>query len=190
MDSKKLPASLKNQLLISMPHMRDSGFSNTVTYICEHDEKGAMGLVINRPTDISLCEVFQQLNINSGGSEHNMELIFAGGPVQTDRGFILHGSSKSWDSTIQVAENISLTTSKDILAYIADAQGPHNCLVALGYSGWGAGQLEEEIANNYWLTVPASSDIIFDLPYEQRLDAAAAQLGINLEQLSPHAGHA
>ncbi len=173
-----------------MPHMRYSGFSNTLTYVCEHDEQGAMGLVINRPTDISLGEIFKQLNISVSASEHNKDVIFAGGPVQTDRGFILHKNDQSWDSTIKVTHNISLTTSRDILAYLADTHGPYSCLVALGYSGWGAGQLEEEISNNYWLTVPASSEIIFDLPYDQRLKAAAAQLGISLEQISPHSGHA
>jgi putative transcriptional regulator len=190
MAEKNSSCSLKNQFLISMPHMRDSGFAKTLTYICEHDEQGAMGLVINRPTEISLGEMFEQLNINVSDSELNKERIFAGGPVQTDRGFILHKSNQNWDSTIKVADNISLTTSRDILSHLADTKDPYSCLVALGYSGWGAGQLEEEITNNYWLTVPATSDIIFDLPYDQRLNAAAARLGISLEQISTQSGHA
>lgn len=187
---KKIPHSLKNQFLIAMPHMDSSGFSHTVTYICEHDELGAMGLVINRPTGIALSEIFSQLDIGGQGSLHGIDPIYAGGPVQTDRGFILHRSDKMWDSTISITNDICLTTSKDILASIARDQGPNECLVALGYAGWGAGQLEQEIANNYWLTAPADSQIIFHTPYDQRLAAAANLLGIRLEQVSPHAGHA
>lgn len=182
--------SLKNQFLIAMPYMEGSGFSNTVTYICEHDEEGAMGLVINRPTGLSLSEIFEQLEIGSESSPHGFDPIYAGGPVQTDRGFILHANNTQWESTITIADGISLTTSKDILSSIAKDDGPQDCLVALGYAGWGAGQLEQEIANNYWLIAPASSEIIFNTPHEKRLDAAAELLGINLEQISPDAGHA
>lgn len=188
--NKSIPHSLKNQFLIAMPHMGESGFASTVTYICEHDELGAMGLVINRPTGIALSEIFNQLDITSTDSPHAIDPIYAGGPVQTDRGFILHSSNKKWDSTLFITEGICLTTSKDILASIARDEGPSECLVALGYAGWGAGQLEQEIANNYWLTAPAKAEIIFHTPYEKRLDAAAHLLGISLEQVSPHAGHA
>ena len=187
---KSAPHSLKNQFLIAMPHMGGSGFASTVTYICEHDELGAMGLVINRPTGIALSEIFNQLNINSDDSLHAIDPIYAGGPVQTDRGFILHSSNKKWDSTLFITDEICLTTSKDILASISKDDGPEECLVALGYAGWGAGQLEQEIINNYWLTAPANSEIIFHTPYEKRLDAAAHILGISLEQISPQTGHA
>lgn len=182
--------SLKHQFLISMPSMAESSFSHTVTYICEHDEEGAMGLIINRPTDIPLDEIFNQLDINSDTRAHASQPIYSGGPVQTDRGFILHPNDKQWDSTIKIAGNISLTTSKDILTAIARDEGPQDSLVALGYAGWGAGQLEQELAENFWILVPANEDIIFNTPNEQRLDAAVAQLGISLEQLSPHSGHA
>jgi len=183
--------SLKHQFLISMPSMAESSFSHTVTYICEHDSEGAMGLIINRPTDIPLDEIFKQLEIDSGTRAHAKQPIYSGGPVQTDRGFILHpNDSKQWASTINIAGNISLTTSKDILAAIARDEGPENCLVALGYAGWSPGQLEEELGDNFWILAPASEDIIFNTPSDQRLNAAVGQLGISLEQLSPDAGHA
>lgn len=182
--------SLKNQFLISMPSMAESNFSHTVTYICEHDEEGAMGLIINRPTEIPLDEIFSQLEIGSETRAHGKDPIYSGGPVQTDRGFILHPGGKKWDSTIQIAGNINLTTSKDILAAIARNEGPKDCLVALGYAGWSPGQLEQELANNLWILAPASEDIIFNTPCHERLDAAIALLGISVEQLSPHSGHA
>lgn len=182
--------SLKNQFLISMPSMAESNFSHTVTYICEHDDEGAMGLIINRPTDIPLDEIFSQLDINSDTRAHGKQPIYSGGPVQTDRGFILHPNDKQWASTIKIAGNISLTTSKDILAAIARDEGPQDCLVALGYAGWSPGQLEQELADNFWILAPANEDIIFNTPHEQRLNAAVAQLGISVEQLSPHSGHA
>lgn len=187
---KSFSHSLKNQFLIAMPHMQGSGFASTVTYLCEHDEQGAMGLVINRPTGLPLAEIFEQLKIGSDTSPHGFDPIYAGGPVQTDRGFILHASNKHWNSTINITDQISLTTSKDILASIAQDEGPQDCLVALGYAGWGAGQLEREIGENYWLTAPASAEVIFKTPTEDRLEAAADLLGINLEQISPLSGHA
>lgn len=188
--SKATGNSLKNQFLIAMPHMEGSGFASTVTYICEHDEMGAMGLVINKPTGIALSEIFTQLEIGSEQSPHAIDPIYAGGPVQTDRGFILHSGSERWDSTVNITSEICLTTSRDILAAMAKDQGPKRCLVALGYAGWGAGQLEQELANNYWLTAPANAEIIFNTPCEKRLDAAADLLGIRLAQISPQTGHA
>lgn len=183
--------SLKNQFLIAMPSMAESSFSHTVTYICEHDAEGAMGLIINRPTDIPLNEIFDQLEIDSATRAHAKQPIYSGGPVQTDRGFILHPKdSKQWDSTINIAGNISLTTSKDILTAIARNEGPEDCLVALGYAGWSPGQLEQELGDNFWILTPASEDIIFNTPCDERLKAAVAQLGISMEQLSPDAGHA
>lgn len=183
-------SSFKHQFLISMPSMAESHFAHTITYVCDHDEEGAMGLIINRPTDIPLNEIFSQLEIDDNTRAHAHQPIYSGGPVQTDRGFILHPNDKQWDSTINIAGNISLTTSKDILSAIARGEGPSDSLVALGYAGWGAGQLEEELADNFWLIVPASEDIIFNTPHDERLKAAVAQLGIRLEQLSPDSGHA
>lgn len=182
--------SLKHQFLVSMPNMAESGFSQTVTYICEHDEEGAMGIIINRPTDTPLNEIFNQLDIDSDTRAHARQPIYSGGPVQKDRGFILHPKDKQWESTVNIAGNISLTTSTDILSAIARDEGPEGCLVALGYAGWSPGQLEEELVDNFWILVPADENIIFNTPYDQRLSAAVAQLGIGLEQLSPHSGHA
>ena len=182
--------SLKHQFLISMPSMDESGFSHTVTYICEHDDEGAMGLIINRPTNVALDEIFNQLDIHSVTRTPRSQPSYSGGPVQTDRGFILHSNDCNWESTIKISDHISLTTSKDILTAIARDEGPQNSLVALGYAGWGAGQLEQELADNFWINTPASEEIIFNTPPDKRLDAAMAQLGISLEQISPHSGHA
>jgi len=190
MSSSKLYESLKGHFLIAMPHMEGSGFAQTVTYMCEHDEKGAMGLVINRPAGIALGEILQRLNISSHSDSLKQTPIYSGGPVQPDHGFILHSGNQIWDSTLPLNDNFNLTTSKDILTAIADDDGPEDCLVALGYAGWGAGQLEQELANNSWINAPADLDIIFHVPCEERLDAAAALLGIELSRIGPGAGHA
>ena len=190
MNSANFPESLKGHFLIAMPHMQGSGFAHTVTYMCEHDEQGAMGLVINRPTGIALGEILERLNIPVHSDSLKLAPIYAGGPVQPDHGFILHSGTRSWDSTLPLTDRISLTTSKDILAAIADDDGPEDCLVALGYAGWGAGQLEQELADNSWINAPADLDIIFNVPCEERLDAAAALLGVDLSRIGPDAGHA
>ena len=184
--------SLKGHFLIAMPQMEGSEFANTVTYLCEHDPDGAMGLVINRPTDIHIAEIFSQLNIDVDHGTTAKTQVYSGGPVQAERGFILHQgrTDKTWDSTLKIAHNLQLTTSRDILDSIAQQQGPQNCLIALGYAGWDAGQLEDELIDNCWLTTPADTDIIFDTPNDQRLAAAASLLGISLGQLSMQAGHA
>ena len=182
--------SLKDHFLIAMPTINDGIFANSITYICEHNEQGAMGIVINHPLDLSLDEIFQHLEISDIQHPHD-EQILAGGPVHMDRGFVLHRSTEAeWDSTIRVSDQVALTTSQDILAAIAHDEGPIDNLVALGYAGWGAGQLEVELAENAWLTTPADSDIIFRTPIELRAKAAAAKLGIDLALISPQAGHA
>ena len=190
MNSANFSESLKGHFLIAMPHMQGSGFAHTVTYMCEHDEQGAMGLVINRLTGIALGEILERLNIPAHSDSLKLAPIYAGGPVQPDHGFILHSGTRSWDSTLPLNDRISLTTSKDILAAIADDDGPEDCLVALGYAGWGAGQLEQELADNSWINAPADLDIIFNVPCEERLDAAAALLGVDLSRIGPGAGHA
>ena len=182
--------SLKDHFLIALPTITDGLFANSITYLCEHTEEGAMGIVINHPLDLSQDEIFQHLNIPDIKSPHD-DHILAGGPVHMDRGFVLHrATEQNWDSTIRISGQIALTTSQDILAAIAHDQGPKDNLVALGYAGWGAGQLEEELAENSWLTVPADSSIIFDTPIELRAKAAAAKIGIDLALISPMAGHA
>jgi putative transcriptional regulator len=182
--------SLKDHFLIAMPALTEGIFAHSVTYLCEHNEEGALGIVINQPLGLRLSEVLQHLDIEDIDLDRD-EPVLAGGPVQTDRGFVLHTpSGRGWDSTVQITEQISLTTSRDVLAAIAHHEGPAACLVALGYAGWGAGQLESELGANAWLTLPADSAIIFHTPIEQRLNAAAAKLGVDLVLMAPGAGHA
>ena len=182
--------SLKDHFLIAMPSLTEGIFAHSVTYLCEHNPDGAMGIIINRPMGIALGEILEQLNIE-GARRHGEDPVMAGGPVQTDRGFVLHrADARQWESTLPITAEISLTTSRDILDAFARDDGPEYALVALGYAGWGAGQLEEELAANAWLTIPADSAIIFGLPAEKRFDAAVAKLGIDLARLAPGAGHA
>jgi putative transcriptional regulator len=180
--------SLKNHFLIAMPGLTDPRFSQSVTYVCEHNEGGAMGIMINQPAKLSYKELFEQLQLNDDYNDESPLLL--GGPVQKERGFVLHSSEKQWTSTLSVSDDIALTGSKDILDDIANHQGPKNVLIALGYAGWDAGQLEEEIVQNSWLTVPAEKHIIFDTPLDKRWTSAAKQLGIDLALMSSQAGHA
>ncbi len=182
--------SLRNHFLIAMPGLKDPNFSRTVTYICEHTEQGAMGIVINRPMDIRLGMVLSQLDIVAGDQSATDALVYLGGPVQPDRGFVLHSAGERFDSTLNVAPEISITTSRDILEAIADGRGPVQHLVALGYAGWGGGQLEEEMSANAWLSGPADRSIIFTTPVDARWQAAAGLLGVDLNLLSGDAGHA
>ena len=183
--------NLTHHFLIAMPSMVDSVFSKTVTYICEHNEHGALGLVINRPTDLTLTSLLKQLSISgaSGESLPNDSSVVFGGPVQVDCGFVLHRPMGKWQSTLKINEEVELTTSLDILCAIANAEGPDKILVALGYSGWEPGQIEHEIAQNSWLTVPASTNILFDLLFEERMPAALQLLGVDLVNLSNEVGH-
>ena len=180
---------LRNHFLLAMPSLTDPLFSRSVTYICDHSEHGAMGIVLNQPLGITLTDVFQQLALNTNSLSGRIPVL-AGGPVNTQRGFVLHRDQGSWDSTLRITSEICLTASRDIVAAIADDSGPKSAQFALGYAGWSAGQLEEEIANNAWLTVEADSSIIFDTPVDQRWSAAAASLGIDLNLISSVAGHA
>ncbi len=190
MDTLKGNACLKNHFLIAMPTINDGIFAHSITYICEHNDQGAMGIVINHPLDLSLDEIFHHLEIDNINSAHN-DQILAGGTVHMIRGFVLHPNTENqWDSTIRISEQVALTTSQDILTAIAHDEGPSESLVALGYAGWSEGQLEHELAENAWLTAPADSDIIFNTPIEQRATAAAAKMGIDLMLIAPQAGHA
>lgn len=182
--------SLTNHFLIAMPGLRDPNFSRTVTYICEHTDQGAMGIVINRPMDVRLGEILAQLDIDSDEPRVLDTAVYMGGPVQTDRGFVLHASTERFDSTLAITGNISVTTSRDVLESIAAGRGPHPCLVALGYAGWAGGQLEDEIRANSWLSGPANDDIIFRMPTDARWLAAAQLLGVDLNLLCGEAGHA
>lgn len=181
---------LTGHFLIAMPNMVDPHFAKTVTYICEHNERGALGVVVNRPIDLTLGSMFDQIGIDLQEREVAGMWVHFGGPVQTDRGFVLHQPVGEWSSTLAVNEHIGLTTSKDILEAVARGEGPRQILVTLGYAGWEPGQLEHELAQNAWLTVAASPQVIFELPAEQRLAAAMEMLGIDFASLSDDVGHA
>lgn len=183
------PGSLRDHFLIAMPGLNESSFAHTVTYICEHSDKGAMGLVINSATAMQLSEIFSQMDLHFAPSMGEQR-IMAGGPVQPERGFVLHSSETQWQSTLRVSSELSLTASRDIIVALAQGRGPKECLITLGYAGWGEGQLEQEIAENSWLTVPANKDIIFTTPCENRWAAAAQVLGIDVNLISSTAGHA
>ena len=181
---------LRDHFLLAMPCLSEGIFSQSITYICEHGESGAMGIVINRPLDLSVSEIFEHLQIDSGRDFSDLP-VMAGGPVQMDHGFVLHRyCDKTWEASLKVTPEITLTTSRDILRAIANDNGPQDHLIALGYAGWTAGQLEQELAENSWLTLPGSSDIIFSTPADERLGAAGALLGIDMNLISSQAGHA
>ncbi|MBT2968600.1 MAG: hypothetical protein B6D72_10430 [gamma proteobacterium symbiont of Ctena orbiculata] len=182
--------NLTNHFLIAMPRLEDPNFFHTVTYICEHTTDGAMGIVINRPMDLHLADIFEQLEITISTAKIAEQPVYIGGPVQSDRGFVLHDTNTDWASTLKITPEISVTTSLDILEAIAAGKGPQRSLVALGYAGWGAGQLESELSQNAWLSGPAESEIIFNRASEERWQAAADLLGIDLNLLSGDTGHA
>ncbi len=188
-ENKPLGDSLRNHFLIAMPNMSDPQFSQSITYICDHNADGAMGVMVNRPMEINLQDVFEQLDIDY--IQTNIKTpVLSGGPVSTQRGFILHPTGEKWQSTLQISSEISLTASKDIISALADGTGPENAQIALGYSGWGAGQLEAEIKDNSWLTVPAEAAILFETPLDQRWQAAAKCLGIDMNLVSLQSGNA
>ena len=181
---------LNNQLLIAMPGMEDPNFSTTVTLVCEHNADGALGIIINRPSGMSLGGLFEQLELADADSAIVARPVLDGGPVARERGFVLHNPAASFESSVAVSPDIQLTLSRDVLDAMAAGDGPAKSLVALGYAGWDAGQLEAEMLENTWLSVPATPELIFDVPFEDRWQAAAHALGIDLSQLSTDAGHA
>jgi putative transcriptional regulator len=187
--------NLTNQFLIAMPGMADPTFAGSVVYLCEHTENGALGLVINKPVDIKLRNLFEKVELSLTRDDIADAPVFFGGPVQTERGFVLHerlgGEGSPYNSTLSIAGGeLDMTTSKDVLEALAEGAGPKRLLVTLGYSGWGAGQLEDELSRNGWLTVDADPKVIFDTPIEQRYERAVALLGIDPRMLSQEAGHA
>ena len=181
---------LKHQFLIAMPAMVDPYFAKTLVFICEHNENGALGIIVNRPLDMSLGALFERVEIPLVADGFADLPVFFGGPVQTDRGFVLHRPIGNWQSTLRVSDEVGLTSSRDILQSIGGEGVPRDLLVSLGYAGWSAGQLESEIAQNAWLTVTADVGIVFDLAYEDRLPAAMQALGVSFTNLSDVAGHA
>ena len=182
--------NLTHHFLIAMPAMQEGFFAGTLTYVCEHNENGALGIVLNRPISLTLGEMFSQINIPLHQPRLEKMPVHFGGPVQTERGFVLHDMQGEWQSTLRINDRLSLTTSKDILEAVGAGHGPRNLLVTLGYAGWAQGQLEHEMTENAWLTMPASEHIIFDLAPEERLPAAMALFGVDYASLAEGAGHA
>jgi putative transcriptional regulator len=190
MSETELENSLEDQLLIAMPQLADPYFANTVTYLWKHTSEGALGIVINKPLSISMADIFDELEIAYSDNDLPFKKkVLAGGPVERDKGFILHDSEKDRSSSLRIGERFSLSTSKELLQDIANGKGPDRYLVALGCAGWDAGQLEREVSENAWLTAPATAELIFSEDYEHKAARAAAQLGVELSQLSPDAGH-
>ncbi len=194
-----VPMNLTNHFLIAMPGMEDSSFTKSVIYLCEHTEKGALGLIINKPSEINLQGLLAKVDLSLGRDDLTDEPVFQGGPVQTERGFVLHDpmlasneekSEAAYASTMQIDGGLEMTTSKDVLEALATGAGPRRVLVTLGYSAWGEGQLESELGENAWLTVSADSNIIFDTPVDQRYDRALSLLGLQSWMLTHQAGHA
>ena len=188
-ESTTQAANFANQFLIAMPGMVEGSLAGSVIYVCEHTERGALGLVINRPTDLTLGTLFERIDLTLEIGPVKDTLVFFGGPVQTDRGFVLHAPAGDYSSSIKLG-GMALTTSRDVLKAVADGNGPARMLVTLGYAGWGAGQLESEMAQNAWLSVGADDSIIFDVPPEERYPAALKLLGIDPVMLAGDAGHA
>lgn len=182
--------SLENQLLIAMPSLEDPYFNKTVTYICEHNDDGAMGLIINLPINVTLNELLLQIDENKADMPELSQQVLTGGPVSQDRGFVLHSTQAGWSSSLALSDDVMITTSKDILMALGTHDAPEQYMVTLGYAGWGPGQLEEEIKANSWLTTPADGDILFNTPIEQRWKKATEKLGIDLAHLSSDVGHA
>jgi putative transcriptional regulator len=183
-------ANFTNHFLIAMPAMADPHFAHTLTYVCEHNQDGALGIVVNKPTDMTLSALFEQIDVPLSDAELKATPVHFGGPVQVDRGFVLHRPLGNWQSTLAIDDEVGLTTSKDVLEAVARGEGPKDVIVSLGYAGWSAGQLEQEIAQNAWLTVAADPTVLFDTPVEARLPAAMRLLGIDFSRLSDDVGHA
>ena len=176
---------------MAMPKLADSGFASSLAIICEHNQQGALGIVVNRPTNLKLPEVFQQAGLENHNTDYlQNDVVYSGGPVAVERGFVLNSSEKNWSASVPVCSGLQLTTSKDILVAISKQQGPHSFLLALGYAGWGAGQLEQELADNVWINCQADPAIIFETPVHKRLKEAASSIGVNLSLISSQVGHA
>jgi putative transcriptional regulator len=185
-----MAGNLTNQLLVAMPGLQDPHFSQTVTLVCEHSDKGALGIVLNKPLSMRLAEVLTQMNLPARDDSVGAQIVLRGGPVHQDRGFVLHRPGGAWDSTHRISDSIQVTTSRDVLAAMARGEGPEQAFIALGYAQWGAGQLEQELKDNSWLTLPLNEAMLYELPYEDRWLAAWRSLGVDVASVSPSAGHA
>lgn len=183
-------SNFANQLLIALPSLAGSGFARSVALICQHDEDGAMGIVVNRPSDYTIGDVLGQMDVEGGSPGLLAQPVLAGGPVHPERGFVIHDGGMRWDSSLEIAEGLYLTTSREILEDMAHGKGPENAVVALGCAGWEPGQLEQELADNDWLTAPSDHELLFKLPLETRWEAAAGRIGVDFAHLADYAGHA
>lgn len=183
-------AFLANQLLIALPSLADPNFSRSVTVICQHDDDGAMGVVVNRASEYTLGDVLEQMDIACEDADLRGQIVLAGGPVHPERGFVLHDGEREWDSSLAIADGLQITTSRDILEALARGEGPRHVAVALGCAGWGAGQLEHELVENSWITVPADAELLFGLPLDARWEAAAGRIGVDLVNITGYSGHA
>ena len=181
---------LANRLLIALPALADPHFARSVALVCQHDDEGAMGVVVNRPSEYTLGEVLEQMGIETADDALRGQIVLAGGPVHPERGFVLHDGDRGWDSTLAVSDHLYLTTSRDILEAMARGEGPAHAVIALGCAGWGAGQLEQELTEDSWLTVPADPDVLFGLPLDARWQAAAGKIGVDLLNIADYSGHA
>ncbi len=190
MTSATETTDLSNHFLLAMPNMADPNFSGAIVLIAEHNDRGALGLVVNKPTSMTLAALLQRIDLTQIDTARSQTPVFYGGPVQTDRGFVLHQPKGQWNSTVAIGPEIALTTSKDVLEAVADGAGPPRLLVTLGYAGWGPGQLEAEIGQNAWLTIEADPALLFETPAEDRFQQAYRRLGIDPALLAPAAGHA
>jgi putative transcriptional regulator len=182
--------SFANQLLIALPTLADPNFARSVTLICQYDAGGAMGIVVNRQSEYTLGDVLEQMQIESSDEALRARAVLAGGPVHPERGFVLHDGDHAWDSSMEIARGLYVTTSRDILEAMARGEGPPHAAVALGCAGWGAGQLEFELAENSWLTAPADPELLFETPVEQRWQGAAGRIGVDLSRMADYSGHA
>lgn len=184
------PSIFTNQLLIALPALSDPNFARSVTLLCQHDAEGAMGVMVNRPSEYTLGQLFDQIDIACDDAQLCARQVLAGGPVHPQHGFVLHDGDRVWQSSVAVADELWLTTSRDVLEAMAAGKGPAHALVALGCAGWGAGQLEFELGENSWLTMPADAGLLFDTPLERRWQAAAGRIGVNMAHMPDYSGHA
>ncbi|WP_420468736.1 YqgE/AlgH family protein [Panacagrimonas sp.] len=185
-----MASTLKNQFLVAMPGLEDENFRQTVSLLCEHNDSGAIGLVINRPTDLTLTAMLDQMGVAHESMDAVDHVVFWGGPVQPERGFVVHREPGGWESCMPIGNELFITTSRDVLAAIGEGRGPKEFLVTLGYAGWGAGQLEDEILQNSWLNTPVDRQVLFHLPARNRWQSATRLLGLDVTQIGSGAGHA
>lgn len=185
-----LNTSLANNLLIAMPSLNESNFAKTVIYVCEHQIQGTVGLIINQPMQYPLGMVFDQLHIEPIRVENNRLPLLFGGPLQPERGFVIHRPFGGWRSSLALREDVTITTSNDIIRAIATDNGPKDVLVALGYMGWGESQLDQEVIENAWLVCPYKPELLYDVPFEKRWEYAGLSIGVKMNQLTANIGHA